>query len=364
MKIGRKLLKFTKEEIDKMIYEYQVNLTSLVGIGKMFNCCDTSIRNTLVKNNVKIGIGHERATAKYKIDTSYFEKIDTPNKAYFLGLMYSDGSITYVNNKAKGFSIGLQERDRHILESFLTELKSNHPLTIRNPSNSKKQILGRTAKSKQKICNLRIESIKISNDLIKLGCIPRKSLILEFPSKEQVSDHLIHHFIRGYFDGDGTTHFTKRKTAMFGFVGTYNICSAISNILNEKLSLKFIEPTKIRKDLDKNTYKCYFGGNLTSRIFYNYIYKDAELFLIRKHEVLLKCYTEGGIRGRTSNYRGVFKHGKKWVASLYFNKKNNYLGVCETEIEAANRVQEFIKNNTETSYVMTMPNIENPILII
>lgn len=39
--------------------------------------------------------------------------------------------------------------------------------------------------------------------LIKQGCAPKKSLILKFPTSEQVPLDLIRHFIRGYFDGDG-----------------------------------------------------------------------------------------------------------------------------------------------------------------
>ena len=44
---------------------------------------------------------------------------------------------------------------------------------------------------------------KIVEDLKQKGCVPKKSLILTFPSKEILSENLRYHFIRGYFDGDG-----------------------------------------------------------------------------------------------------------------------------------------------------------------
>lgn len=38
-------------------------------------------------------------------------------------------------------------------------------------------------------------------DLINLGCVPNKSLILKFPTFDIVPEKYMSHFIRGYFDG-------------------------------------------------------------------------------------------------------------------------------------------------------------------
>lgn len=53
-----------------------------------------------------------------------------------------------------------------------------------------------------------LRSQKTVDDLKQLGCIERKSLILKFPTEEQVPFDLLHHFIRGYFDGDGSIFYT------------------------------------------------------------------------------------------------------------------------------------------------------------
>jgi len=48
--------------------------------------------------------------------------------------------------------------------------------------------------------------------LIKLGCVPNKSLILKFPSLDIFSNKsLIYPFIRGYFDGDGSIFESKNN---------------------------------------------------------------------------------------------------------------------------------------------------------
>ena len=39
-------------------------------------------------------------------------------------------------------------------------------------------------------------------------------------------------------------------------------------------------------------------------------------------------------KNSTNNYKGVFRHGEKWRASIMANRKKHYLGVFETEIEA------------------------------
>lgn len=65
---------------------------------------------------------------------------------------------------------------------------------------------------------------KCKQDLINLGCVPKKSLILTFPSEEQIPKKLIKHFIRGYFDGDGWFTNTE-KCFQVGIIGTENFIS-------------------------------------------------------------------------------------------------------------------------------------------
>lgn len=59
--------------------------------------------------------------------------------------------------------------------------------------------------------SLQITSNILSNALSNLGAVPNKSLILKFPTFKQVPEKLMPHFIRGYFDGDGSVWNGKRK---------------------------------------------------------------------------------------------------------------------------------------------------------
>lgn len=50
----------------------------------------------------------------------------------------------------------------------------------------------------------------------------------------------------------------------------------------------------------------------------------------------------------TSRYKGVSKHGDKWLATVYKDRKQIYLGVFPTEIEANEAVQ-YAKINNDYS---------------
>jgi len=68
------------------------------------------------------------------------------------------------------------------------------------------------------------------NDLLNLGIVPRKSKILRFPTKEQIPENLIQHYIRGYLDGDGSVQL-HHNCLSISFVGTKEVLIGIQNTL-------------------------------------------------------------------------------------------------------------------------------------
>src|SRR6516225_1442917 len=65
----------------------------------------------------------------YEINTSYFATIDTPNKAYWLGVLAADGCVYYTHNKWR-FQFIVAEKDQSWLLMFRNEVRSNHPIRI------------------------------------------------------------------------------------------------------------------------------------------------------------------------------------------------------------------------------------------
>lgn len=133
---------------------------------------------------------------RYYCNYDFFEKIDSEEKAYWLGFLYADGCI--VENKGVNLLLAGYEKDH--LEKYKKSLESDHPIEERYDTIRDKNRPERI----QHNVKVRINSLKIVKDLADKGCLPRKSLTLEFPTKEQVPNDLIHHFVRGFFDGDGS----------------------------------------------------------------------------------------------------------------------------------------------------------------
>ena len=139
--------------------------------------------------------------SKYTYNKNYFKQITTETQAYWLGFLYADGCISrfYRNEKLKSMSLELtlQSNDIKHLENFRNDLEANIPIQHKIISN------------KYEADRIVINCTYMCQDLINLGCTPTKSLTLEFPNNEIVPKHLLKHFIRGYFDGDGGISYTE-----------------------------------------------------------------------------------------------------------------------------------------------------------
>lgn len=208
---------------------------------------------------------------KYNIDENYFEVINTPNKAYWLGFLYADGCVSERHKKGKTsyiLELTLAEKDIFHLEKLKMCLKSNAP------------IKHRIIKNKYEACRITICNKKICEDLIKLGCTPRKSLTLTFPTEEQVPKELIPHFIRGYLDGDGCVYNNGKGEVSISFVGTDSFLISIQDIMYKEFGL-----TKTVLKNKGKACQCQWKGKGNFKTWFDYLYNYEDIiFLQRKFE--------------------------------------------------------------------------------
>lgn len=203
---------------------------------------------------------------------------------YLAGFIAADGNIHHKDNNYH-LRIGLAESDEKHLIKLKTLLESD--ASIRTYENDS-IIDGHRFKSTIKAFT--ICSKIIFQDLIKnFNITPNKSLTLKFPTK--LSNHpMIHHFIRGYFDGDGCWSIRnpnkknkqKKINIIFELLGTNHFIKNVNDILHSSLEL----PTnKIIKK--KKIYSIRYSGNRLSVLIGNWLYQNATIFLERKHDKYL-----------------------------------------------------------------------------
>lgn len=195
-----------------------------------------------------------------EVDESIFENIDTEEKAYWLGFIYADG---YVNNRQ--IELTLKESDYEHIKKFKSFMHSEHKISY---------------KKSVKAYRITICSPKIANDLTRLGCFQCKSLTLKFPTEEQVPKHLIHHFMRGYYDGDGSiTINLEKKCYLISVLGTSEFLDEY-----EKNILRAIGRDKPNKRFHNGqALGIQYGGRLQVEKICDFLYRDATIYLDRKY---------------------------------------------------------------------------------
>lgn len=263
---------FTDEEL-KDIKESYLNGESSVKIGKRYNTNHKPILREL--HNMGIEVSQKKFVRKYNLDESYFDIIDTPNKAYIMGLLHSDGT----NNISKStISISLQEEDRDILEAIRLEVKSEKPLEFIDYSN--KHDFGYSYKNQYR---LNLFSSHMCKELNKKGVIPNKSLLIGFPY--WLDESLISHYVRGVYDGDGSIYRGyKNKNNIpitVTITATEDFCIGLKNICKNVLGISAgIYDASCHNGITK---VFTLSGRNISKVFLDWIYKDSDLFLQRKY---------------------------------------------------------------------------------
>ena len=247
----------------KLVKEYQSGASVKYLMDKYLRSRN-AIKNLLKRRGIEIRKDNLISNKKYTLNENYFDNIDSEDKAYFLGFLYADG-----NNftKRNCISMSLSEKDIEIVNLFNEYLKSDRPLS-------------RQIKKGKLSYGVVVNSIHMSKTLSDLGCVNNKTFKIKFP--DWLDNSLIKHFVRGYFDGDGSISITtKTRQARIGIVGTDVFCRKIKEIINDETEI-MPQIRKAKKESKNNTVELYFGGNYQVIEFMNWMYKDSNIFLKRK----------------------------------------------------------------------------------
>lgn len=255
---------------DVFIIKKYIDGYSIRKIAEEFNLNRRYISKLLKKNNIKIRNNKENSR-KYFVDENFFEIIDSEEKAYWLGFIYADGFIeSKRKNASQKFGITISSIDEEHLIKLNKTLNSTYEIT---------KIKGSGFNEKGEFSRLLITSQKMVDDLKLKGVVENKSKILSYP--DFLNKNLQKHFIRGYLDGDGSIYYcSQAKNFEISFTGTESILLGINNFFNRK--------NKISKNKNKDIYSLHYGGKNNVFNILDILYKDAGIFLDRKHALYLK----------------------------------------------------------------------------
>ena len=239
---------------------------------KCRNCCNKGEKRTL-EYRLKSSLLHR----KYNLDETFFEKIDSEEKTYWLGFLCGDGAIT--ENKVR---LRLARKDKEHLKKF----KEAVEWTGKNyfPKNNKG-------------IEVNFRSLKMVDDLAKYSITPHKTFTVKFPD---IPKTLERHFTRGKFDADGCINRAIRVSrgksgqiyifygGEFSIEGNKDFVLAIQSRLIE-LGLPITSINYSGKTINRVRY----GGINQLKKIYNYLYENANIFLERKKKLfenILKNY--------------------------------------------------------------------------
>ncbi len=265
-----------KDDAAEIIRIYQEEKIGVDTIAKRFNTTGASVR-TIIN---KAGIMRDYDYYRYDVDQTYFEKIDSPHKAYFLGLLMADGNV-----QESGFRINLKENDRAILDQFAAELKYSGGLKY-TPGRTKVKACGSITTSSPQY-GLCVNKSKMAQDLTKLGCMPNKTWELRFPTEDQLPRIYIRDFIRGYWDGDG---YVSQKYPQINILGNQFFITELVKYLPlcGPPHKKYMQSQKYCDDPDKKILSINIGISNGAVPVLTFLYKDALIYLQRKYDLAMK----------------------------------------------------------------------------
>lgn len=261
-------MKFSKTKEKEIIEKYQ-NGISANKISLEYHVTTDTIIKLLHRNNIPV---RDRNTSlfQYSVNENYFDRIDSYEKAYACGLLWSDGC----NKRDRDtISITLQESDVHILHTINNLMESTYPIHFKD----------NTTKGCKNTYSLEIKSKHMSERLEELGMIANKSLVLEFP--KWLDRDLYSSFLLGVLDGDGHIAHKKNKYGVV-YVCSRNFCDYFSSILTE-MNIGFSIYDVGKKGLTKSLH---IIRKNDCKKYLDWLYEKCPIHLNRKYEIYLQKY--------------------------------------------------------------------------
>ena len=224
-------------------------------------------------NNPPISTKYQIYVNHPNFKVNYFEKINTKEKAYWLGFLFADGYFEQMEGKKLRIGVEISLWDRILFEKFALAIGFN-PAKFEQRTRT---LIYKCKKRKFEHITMRFISSKMAKDLRKHGLKELKSKKLEFPNfKNQELDLA---FLLGFYDGEGWEGTIKFSCGSKTFV--------------EQVKRKYQLPYIIWKT-KSGVWGISLGSKLFNEMMYNYkdsLPRKRKIFEMRRYKVKHKFKT-------------------------------------------------------------------------
>lgn len=214
----------------------------------------------------------------------YFDQIDTPDKAYWLGFLGADGCVTGFTRGTKTYlrlQVKLARKDRDHLVTLHKALKARRPIRDFDEKSFGKMT---------PVSMLAVSSQQVAEALISHGIVRKKTDVLK-PWGGPA--HLMPHYWRGLVDGDG--HITINDRGVFtGLIGSHPVTDAYAAWVNFNFGTH-VNAT-VKQPSKGNTWVVQVGGRSAPLRLLAALYDDAPVALARK-----KALADLAVHGKPFN---------------------------------------------------------------
>lgn len=226
---------------------------------------DVVIYGVLKRNGVVRRTLSEAKKMNFSFNENFFDEINNEEKAYWLGFVAADGSLSSSPPKLR---FGLAEKDRSSVEMFRDSVGSNHRIHD-------------TQNGKNRISILALQSQNMIDSLSRYGIVANRKTKFEWP--KNLPSHLLRHFLRGYTDGDGCWR-SSGKSKSWSVIGSLSFTSNCQNFLIDSIG---ISRNKLHKHQSSDLYYLTYDGARQSSMIAKFIYDDANFFMERKRVIAM-----------------------------------------------------------------------------
>ena len=246
--------------VESIINDYR-NGCTLAEISASYGCSAWAIKHRLLQSGERLNRRGPRRT--YTLNEEMFEKIETEAQAYWLGFLLADGRVSQTGSGNWICRVDLATIDRCHLVSLADAVGSNAPIPIGHDGES---------------VYIDLCSAKLCRALVSLECGPNKTSTHGTPC---VPVELMHHFYRGFFDGDGSLFYMPKNHAWrFDVVGSPRFIRDCQHWLVRNVNVAYTKLIVPKSSPVSLTCR-YSGGTQIERICRT-IYRDATIWLPRK----------------------------------------------------------------------------------